>query len=173
MSCLIWTFSLWDQLKKIAGCQKEKSTLIVENENCFDYANQLNSFYARFDAYDFERERTERMTELMKECEDHEEFVVSAEDVERVFAGVNKRKACGPDGMKGFVLKHCASQLSSIFTFIFNLSIKEHTLPTIWKTSEIIPVPKKANVKELNDLRPVALTPIVTKCLEKLILIEI
>ena len=45
------------------------------------------------------------MTELMKECEDHEEFVVSAEDVERVFAGVNKRKACGPDGMKGFVLK--------------------------------------------------------------------
>ena len=133
----------------------------------------INSFHARFDAYDFERERTERMTELMKECEDHEEFVVSAEDVERVFAGVNKRKACGPDGMKGFVLKHCASQLSSIFTFIFNLSIKEHTLPTIWKTSEIIPVPKKANVKELNDLRPVALTPIVTKCLEKLILIEI
>ena len=42
-------------------------------------------------------------------------------------------------------------------------------LPPIWKTSEIIPVPKKPQVKELNDLRPVALTSIVTKCLEKII----
>ena len=46
-------------------------------------------------------------------------------------------------------------------------------MPPIWKTSEIIPVPKKSAVKELNDLRPVALTSFVTKCLEKLIVREI
>ena len=39
----------------------------------------------------------------------------------------------------------------------------------MWKTSEIRPVPKKPKVKELNDLRPVALTSTVMKCLEKII----
>ena len=34
-------------------------------------------------------------------------------------------------------------------------------------------MPKKSAVKELNDLRPVALTSIVTKCLEKLLAREI
>ena len=36
--------------------------------------------------------------------------------------------------------------------------------------SKIIPVPKKPIVKELNDLRPVALTSIIMKCLERLVL---
>ena len=56
---------------------------------------------------------------------------------------------------------------------MYNWSIAAHTLPPIWKTAEVVPVPKKANIKELNDLRPVALTPIVTKCLEKLCVREI
>ena len=56
------------------------------------------------------------------------------------------------------------------FTEIFNLSLKQHKSPVIWKTSEIVPVPKKQKVKELNDLRPVALTSILVKCLERLVL---
>ena len=42
-------------------------------------------------------------------------------------------------------------------------------MPLSWKTSEIIPVPKKKNISELNDLRPIALTSVLMKCLEKLI----
>ena len=56
---------------------------------------------------------------------DHEEFVVFESDVERVFSRVNRKKACGPDGMKGFVVSHCASQLSQIFTYIFKSVFKE------------------------------------------------
>ena len=61
----------------------------------------------------------------------------------------------------------CSAQLH--YSVLFNLSLRESWLPPIWKTSEIIPVPKKPQVKELNDLRPVALTSIVTKSLEKII----
>lgn len=38
------------------------------------------------------------------------------------------------------------------------------------KSATIIPVPKKTNTGSLSDYRPVALTPIITKCLERLIL---
>ena len=48
--------------------------------------------------------------------------------------------------------------------------MKDHKLPSLWKTSEIVPTPKKPKVTVLNDLRPVALTSVIVKCFEKLIL---
>ena len=66
------------------------------------------------------------------------------------------------------LLKTCAKQLSSIFTVIFNLSFKLSVVPTRWKHSEIVPVPKKACVVTMNDLRPVALTSAIMKVCAKL-----
>ena len=42
-------------------------------------------------------------------------------------------------------------------------------MPRAWKTSTIIPVPKKATPLQLNDYRPVALNPIIAKCFEKVV----
>ena len=80
---------------------------------------------------------------------------------------MNGRKACGPDGIKGKVLRMCFEQLGSIFSFIMIESLSQHSLPSVWKQFEIIPVPKKENVIELNDLRPIALTSVVMKCMER------
>ena len=53
-----------------------------------------------------------------------------------------------------------------------NFSLKTHIIPSIWKCSELLPVPKRP-ITQLNDFRPVALTSVVMKCLEKLILIRV
>ena len=53
------------------------------------------------------------------------------------------------------------------------MSLSKCVIPLSWKCSQIVPVPKKANVKEMNDLRPVALTSVPMKCLERLVLKEI
>ena len=42
-------------------------------------------------------------------------------------------------------------------------------MPRAWKTSTIIPVPKKATPLQLNDYRLVALTPTTAKCFEKVV----
>ena len=47
--------------------------------------------------------------------------------------------------------------------------MKNHTIPQIWKTSNIIPVPKKTNPAVYNDYRPVALTSIAMKCFERIV----
>ncbi|KAK3538533.1 hypothetical protein QTP86_006697 [Hemibagrus guttatus] len=44
------------------------------------------------------------------------------------------------------------------------------TVPTGLKTTTIIPVPKHSSAECLNNFCPVALTPIVMKCFEKLVL---
>ena len=43
-------------------------------------------------------------------------------------------------------------------------------MPTLWKTGEIIPASKKTIAKVNNDLRPITLTAILSKCTEQVVL---
>ena len=52
---------------------------------------------------------------------------------------------------------------------IFQTSLDTAIIPTVWKTSSVIPIPKPNHPKQLNDYRPVALTSLVMKTLEKLV----
>ncbi len=94
---------------------------------------------------------------------------ISVADVTRSFKRVNIHKAVGPDGIPGHVLRACAFQLAGVFTDIFNLSLSLSVVPLCFKKSTIVPIPKKNKITCLNDWRPVALTPIFSKCFEKLI----
>ncbi len=75
--------------------------------------------------------------------------------------------AAGPDGITGRVLRSCADQLAGLFTSIFNESLATSVVPTSFKKSVIIPVPKNSKPSCLNDYRPVALTSTVMKVFER------
>ncbi|KAI3352058.1 hypothetical protein L3Q82_020873 [Scortum barcoo] len=64
-------------------------------------------------------------------------------------------------------------QLTEVLTDIFNTSLQQAAVPTCLKTATIIPIPKTSTVTGLNDYRPVALTPIVMKCFERLVMAHI
>ena len=102
--------------------------------------------------------------------ENNNVVVIEEREVRCVFGRVNVRKACGPDGVKPKILKMCSAQLSFVYTHIINQSLLTHVIPTIWKCSEIVPLPKKEKITEMNDLRPIALTSVVMKCVEKIVL---
>ncbi len=95
-------------------------------------------------------------------------FTVSEDEVRRELKRVNVRKAAGPDGITGRVLRSCADQLAGLFTSIFNESLATSVVPTSFKKSVIIPVPKNSKPSCLNDYRPVALTSTVMKVFERL-----
>ncbi len=81
--------------------------------------------------------------------------------------------AAGPDNIPGCVMKDCAEQLTDVLTDIFNTSLSQAVIPTCLKSTTIIPVPKKSPVSCLNDYRPIALTPIIMKCFERLVMLNI
>ncbi len=89
---------------------------------------------------------------------------VSVADVTR-----SLRKSAGQDGIPGRVLKTCTHQLAGVFTDMFNLSLSLSVVPQCFKTSTIVPIQKTPKASCLNYWRPVALTPIISKCFEKLI----
>ncbi len=68
------------------------------------------------------------------------------------------------------MLRACAEQLAEVFTNIFNLSLTQAIVPNCFKTATIVPVPKHASAVALNDFHPVALTPIIAKYFERLVL---
>ena len=69
-------------------------------------------------------------------------ITLSAADVSKTFKQVNIHKAAGPDGLPGNVLLASTDQLVSIFTDILNLSLSESVIPTCFKQTPIVPVPK-------------------------------
>ena len=58
------------------------------------------------------------------------------------------------------------TQLSGIFHSIFQASLSIQKVPTLWKTSIVVPVLKKSRPASPNDFRPVALTSHVMKSFE-------
>ncbi|KAK3521054.1 hypothetical protein QTP86_014749, partial [Hemibagrus guttatus] len=95
---------------------------------------------------------------------------ISEDDVRQIFLKQKKRKAPGPDGVTPVCLRTCADQLAFIFSQIFNRSLELCEVPACFKRSTIIPIPKKPKITGLNDYRPVALTSVVMKSFERLVL---
>ncbi|KAK3554982.1 hypothetical protein QTP86_002415 [Hemibagrus guttatus] len=127
----------------------------------------LNNFYARFEA---QNDVTARKTILPKR---DQALCLTTADVRKTLCRVNPRKAAGPDNIPGRVLRECAEQLADVFTDIFNISLSSAIVQTCLKTTTIIPVPKKSPASCLNDHRPIALTPIIMKCFERLVMRQI
>lgn len=56
---------------------------------------------------------------------------------------------------------------------IFNCSITEGVVPDLWKRAITVPIPKTNPPNSLDDLRPISLTPIPCKILERIIAKEL
>ena len=94
-------------------------------------------------------------------------YHISPEDVFTKLSNLKRTKASGPDNLPSWVLNEFAMELSSPVAEIFNASIQERFVPVSWKEADVIPIRKTDKVKEIeNDLRPISLTPILSKTLE-------
>ena len=164
----------WEGVKILTGQKKVQQQCSLPEEERENFANSLNDFYCRFEREDLKEELDSALRDLRGRAEnlddDQVDFEIDAEVVEKEFRKLNIRKAVGPDGISGRLLRFCCSELSQIFSILFSWSLRDCIVPSLWKRSIICPVPKSKNPKELNDFRPVALTPIAMKCLERIVL---
>ena len=76
----------------------------------------------------------------------------------------------GPDRVAYPMLKHFPRSGIDFLLQIFNLSWSSHSIPSIWKTSSIIPIHKMGKPFESPaSFRPISLTPCVSKLFERII----
>lgn len=110
----------------------------------------------------FEKDNQELHRIKGKLTADDQTPAFSPTDIKAVPTRINAHKAADPEGILGRVLRACAGELVGILAGVLrdlsNLSLVQ-----------IVPVLKQTSPMCLNDYRPVALTPIVTKCFEQLV----
>src|SRR2546425_6561294 len=80
-----------------------------------------------------------------------------------------KATASGPDNIPFWFLKIAAPSIYVPLTYLYNLSLATGIVPLQWKTASIKPIPKIPSPQTCSDFRPISLTPIVSRLLEKLV----
>jgi len=87
----------------------------------------------------------------------------------RVFELLDSLKptAQGLDCLPSWFLRLAAPFLAKPLTTLYNLSLSWSVVPTQWKSSVITPVPKISRPVCCSDYRPISVTPILSRLLEK------
>ena len=93
----------------------------------------------------------------------------SEEEVLEVCKEINVYKSASIENVKCMVLKDAFTMNIHKITKIFNSSLSFSIFPQQWKLSTIVPLPKVSHPTSASDLRPVALTPLPGKLMEKLV----
>ena len=94
---------------------------------------------------------------------------ISEEEVRKIPAGLHVDKAAGPDQISPVILTQAADLLSYPVTKLFERSIEEGNVPQDWRCATVTPIFKKGSRAEACNYRPVSLTCILCKCMEKII----
>lgn len=116
---------------------------------CIDsalFAEELNTFFSRYNqnkasgSFNFNGQTNNQL------------LTVDEQLVTSILQKVNPYKASGPDRLEGRVLKGCTPQLGAVITRLFQLLLDSGCVPSQWKESSIIPIPKKARAKNAKRL---------------------
>ena len=157
--------------------KKTKQFLYSHQADCFrdlhrqfpdlSLAEEINDFFvsvsAHFPPFD--------LSSLNSLTPDHsDQYIIEPSQVEHRLLHINVHKSSGPDGLPNWLLKEFAPIICQPLAAIFNASLREGYVPPLWKSVEIVPVPKINPPSSIqNDLRPIAILPVLAKVFESMV----
>ena len=171
--------SWWKEVKRLSGARNSSPCSLLshldvdelESLPLSEVADYIN--HAQLESLD-EYRLTEDIPKLPLEKDQLPEFlVVTEENVYTRLSHLNPAKAGGPNGIPNWVLREYAEFLAYPIFVILSASFKEQRLPSIWKLADVTPLPKQKPVREIKkDLRPISLTPCISKLAEDFVVTE-
>jgi hypothetical protein len=90
-------------------------------------------------------------------------------EVRSLLAGLDASKSQGPDMVHPKVLKELSDIIDIPVCKVFNKSFESGVLPEEWKEGQILAIFKKGDKKSPSNYRPVSLTSVLCKTMEKLV----
>ena len=87
--------------------------------------------------------------------------------VQELLSSLDESKANGPDEISAKMLKNTAPCIGSSITKLFNQFLTAGKIPSQWKMSIVVPIPKSDNHSSPANYRPISLLSIVSKLLER------
>ena len=98
-----------------------------------------------------------------------EEVTFTEDDIEGLLSKLSIAKSAGPDGLHPRILKELSVQLAQPLSILFHMSLETGMLPVDGKIAQLSPIFKKGHRCKPGNYKPVSLTAIICKILEKLV----
>ncbi|GFT43662.1 RNA-directed DNA polymerase from mobile element jockey [Trichonephila clavipes] len=98
-------------------------------------------------------------------------LLTSPTEISNSISKLQNKKASGPDNIPNYALKLLPLNAITHLTKIINTCLKHRYFPTLWKSANVIMLPKpNQNHKLVNNYRPISLLCAMAKIYEKVIL---
>ena len=98
-------------------------------------------------------------------------IIINVSVTEMALQRIKVNKSTGPDNVPAWLLRNNATVLARPLTALSSSTLREGVIPAMWKTANVIPLPKKRPPRLIeNDIRPISLTPIISKTFESIIM---
>lgn len=94
-------------------------------------------------------------------------FTFFPHEMLRHIKGLKNSGSITEDQLPQIFLKKCAQSIVTPLCHIFNTSLSLGEVPSVWKRSIVVPIPKKLDSFKPVDYRPISLNSAVSKVMEK------
>ena len=94
---------------------------------------------------------------------------ITVEKVTKQLKELDVNKLTGHDGLSPQLLKELSPAISAPLVKLFNLSLTQGKLPRDWKKAIVIPIHKKGSKTSAANYRPISLTCVTCKVMERIV----
>jgi hypothetical protein len=165
--------------KKISTFKKstQRKNLILSKLVLADFSEFYENLFSHNDRPSnaeqraIEKEVYDYSVQLESEVFSHHFF--SKTDIKEVISKLKSNVACGHDLIINEFIKYgCSDSLASVLEWLFNSMLSIGHIPDKFNISMVSPIPKKDEIKEPGDARPISVSGVLSNMLESLILLK-
>ena len=158
----------WKTIRELSGKRSKPTTRIKGGSS----AKRMSSWYNHFKNLLGKPPKTPTNISLpMEKISDDLDICTSdfyINELKIAIKNLKSSKAFGPDNIPAIIWKD--DIFHDLLLKLCNYCLINKTCPTSWRTSQIIPVPKKGDLTLVTNYRGISLLPIAAKIYNKLIL---
>ena len=146
----------------------------VDNDDDYEEDGDLTSGEEEKEQTEEEEEK-EQMEEEWVDSEQNpdngllEDVKITEDLIKKAIDRLKEHSAAGPDGIPARVIKELKEEIARPLQILFRRSMDTGTIPDKWRLAEVTPIFKKGSKAVPGNYRPVSLTVIIGKMMERLV----
>ena len=165
------TKKFWSHVKSASRNTRIPETIYLRGKSSSDTKVKTGMFNGFF--FDQFSEASSYDIDICFQSDNNFDIDFNNKRIRDILRNIDCNKAQWPDNIHGVILKTCASSLARPLSIIFELIYNTGILPAEWKCANVVPVFKKGVKENIENYRPISLTCISTKVMERIIYDEL
>ena len=101
------------------------------------------------------------------------EINITLQGVTNLLSSCDPHRSPGPDNLHAAFLKQVSMEIAPMLTHLFQQSLRDNSIPAVWKQAHVTPIYKKGNRSDPKHYRPVSLTSLICKTMEHILVSQI